>query len=87
MLLHVATMEWEKKYLEVTVSIKLVYNRVPKDSFSPPVKTGFHLSRWFYKYKLDYNMKETEYFVSLQTSAVLAEEYVMVNSEESVTTL
>jgi hypothetical protein len=32
-------------------------------------------------------MKGTEHFVSLQTSAVLAEKYVMVNSEESVATL
>ena len=32
-------------------------------------------------------MKGTKYFVSLQTSAVLAEKYVMDNSEESVATL
>jgi hypothetical protein len=34
-----------EKALKITVSVKLVYNRVPKDSFSPPVKTSFHLSR------------------------------------------
>ena len=30
---------------KITVSVKLVYNRVPKDSFIPPVKTDFHLNR------------------------------------------
>jgi len=42
----IATKEREKKSTyKITVSVKLVYNRVPKDSFSPPVKKGFHLNR------------------------------------------
>ena len=74
MLLHIATKEREKKHLQNYCFGTTCLNRVPKDSYIPPVKTDFHLNRWFNKYKLDYNnMKGIEHFVSLQTSAVLAE--------------